>query len=75
MESFTVLTAFVARIPRIQLVGRGGMPMIDKNGEPVYVPSLIIVKELLGSEDLIKYLGTYVFNICMRSSLFLLFVC
>ena len=49
--------------------------MMDKNGEAVYEPSLIVVKELLKSEDPIKYLGIYVFNSCTRSSLIQILVC
>ena len=55
------MTAFVAQIPRVQRVGRGGRPVIDKNGELVYAPCLKVVKELLGREDPIKNLGIYVF--------------
>ena len=56
-ESFVVLTTFVARIPRVQQVGRGGKLVMEKNGKVIYDPGLIVVKELLESEDLVKYLG------------------
>ena len=68
-ESFIVLTSFVAQIPRVQQVGWGGKPVIDKNGEVVYESGIKIVKKLLGSKDPVKYLGIYVLNSCMWSSL------
>ena len=37
--------------------------MLDRNGEPMYEPGLINVRELLGSKDLIIYLGIYMFLI------------
>ena len=33
--------------------------MLDKNGEPVFESGLINVRELLGSEDPVRYLGIY----------------
>ena len=55
--SFVVLTTFIVRIPRVQYAGRGGKPVTDKNGEIMYKCDLIAVKELLESEDPVKYLG------------------
>ena len=39
--------------------------MLDKNGEPVYESGLINIKELLGSEDPVRYLSIY---ICVSNS-------
>ena len=74
-ESFTVLTAFMVCTPLVQHVGRGGRPVTNKNGEAVYESNLIVVKELLESEDPVKYLGIYGLNSYMRSLLFLVLVC
>ena len=35
---------------------------MDKNGETVYEPGLTVVKDLLESEDSVKYLGFYILN-------------
>ena len=47
-------------------MGRGGKLVTNKNEEIVYKPNLIVVKELLESEDPVKYLGIYfyVLNNC-----------
>lgn len=37
----------------------GGRPVLDRNREPVYEPGLINVRELLESEDPVRYLGIY----------------
>ena len=57
--SFAALTTFVARIPRVQCAGWEGKSVTDKNREIMYVSSLIVVKEILESEDPVKYLGIY----------------
>ena len=57
--SFDCIYAFVAGIPHVQRVGRGGKPVLDKDGKVVYDLGLIGVKELLESEDLVAYLGSY----------------
>ena len=41
--------------------------MLDKNGEPMFEPGLINVRELLGSEDPVRYMGIdFRFPICDR---------
>ena len=65
LSSFATLTSFVARIPLVQRVGRGGRPVVDRNGEPVFELGLINFWELLGSEDPVRYLGTnFLFPVC-----------
>ena len=65
LSSFATLTAFVARIPPIHRVGRGGRPVLDKNGEPMFEPGLINVQELLMSEDPVIYMGIdFIFPVC-----------
>ena len=55
----------MAQIPWVEQVGLGDSPVLDKNREPLYEPSLINVKELLGSEDPVRYLSIY---ICVSNS-------
>ena len=58
--SYDLLTTFIAGIPQVQRVGRGGIPVVDEDGKVICEPDLIGVKELLESEDPIGYLGSYI---------------
>ena len=67
----------MARIPCIQRVGWGGKSVMNKDGEAVYEPNLIVFKELLASKDPIKYLGILIpcFELLYVFETFWSFVC
>ena len=58
--SYDRLVAFIGKIPPPQR-GKGGRMLTIKDGNFLYEPVLILVKELLESEDSLAYLGCLLF--------------